>query len=145
MENAAAPVKGSRRAPSVIACDKLVYQCFSQAIDLLDANTVRRNRLARCRARTYVSFVETAPWNRQELCDQPRYRGVGAVVLRAAIELSNEIGFKRRIGLHSLPQSNGFDANICGGILLRGTVGRTDLGERIDFDRRQRRGACVRL
>ena len=34
--------------------------------------------------------------------------------MRAAIELSKELGFKGRIGLHSLPQANGFYANICG-------------------------------
>jgi hypothetical protein len=62
----------------------------------------------------YVSFVETAPWNRKELVDPPRYRGVGPVLIRAAIELSKAEEFKGRIGLHSLPQANSFYANFCG-------------------------------
>jgi hypothetical protein len=62
----------------------------------------------------YVSFVENAPWNRPELVDQPRYRGVGTILIRAAIELSKVEEFKGRIGLHSLPQANAFYANTCG-------------------------------
>jgi hypothetical protein len=62
----------------------------------------------------YVSFVENAPWNRKELFNPPRYRGVGTILMRAAIELSKELEFKGRIGLHSLPQANGFYANVCG-------------------------------
>jgi hypothetical protein len=62
----------------------------------------------------YVSFVETAPWNRKELVDPPRYRGVGPILIRAAIELSKAEEFKGRIGLHSLPQANSFYANVCG-------------------------------
>lgn len=72
----------------------------------------------------YVSFVETAPWNRQEFGDPPRYRGVGSILLGAAIELSTELGFKGRVGLHSLPQSNGYCANFCG---------MTDLGPDPDY------------
>jgi hypothetical protein len=72
----------------------------------------------------YVSFVETAPWNRKELFDPPRYRGVGPIFIRAAIELSKEQEFKGRIGLHSLPQANGFYANVCG---------MTDLGADQDY------------
>jgi GNAT superfamily N-acetyltransferase len=63
----------------------------------------------------YVEFLENAPWNRKELLfDPPRYRGVGTVLIAAAIELSKSEGFKGRIGLHSLPQANGFYANTCG-------------------------------
>lgn len=63
----------------------------------------------------YVAFVENAPWNRKELLyDPPKYRGVGTVLVRAAIEQSKYEGFKGRIGLHSLPQSNDFYANTCG-------------------------------
>jgi len=62
----------------------------------------------------YVEFVENAPWNRPELVDPPRYRGVGSILIRAAIALSQEEEFKGRIGLHSLPQANGFYANTCG-------------------------------
>ena len=62
----------------------------------------------------YVEFVENAPWNRAELFDPPRYRGVGSILIRAAVALSEEQVFHGRIGLHSLPQANGFYANTCG-------------------------------
>jgi hypothetical protein len=39
---------------------------------------------------------------------------VGSVLMRAAIEFSHQEGFKGRVGLHSLPQSNGWYANACG-------------------------------
>ena len=74
----------------------------------------------------YVEFLENAPWNRKELLfDPPRYRGVGTVLIAAAIELSKSEGFKGRVGLHSLPQSNGFYANKCG---------MTDLGIDTAYD-----------
>lgn len=63
----------------------------------------------------YVEFLENAPWNRKELqFDPPRYRGTGSLLIRAAIELSKAEGFKGRLGLHSLPQANGWYRNTCG-------------------------------
>lgn len=63
----------------------------------------------------YVDFIENAPWNRRELLSgAPRYRGVGTILMRVAIELSISEEFKGRIGLHSLPQANAFYANTCG-------------------------------
>ena len=63
----------------------------------------------------YVEYVENAPWNRNDLLfDPPTYRGVGTILIRAAIETSGAEGFKGRIGLHALPQSNDFYANKCG-------------------------------
>lgn len=57
----------------------------------------------------YVDYLEAAPWNRMGLhYDQPRYRGVGSVLVLAAIEQSKLEGFKGRVGLHSLPQANNF-------------------------------------
>ena len=61
----------------------------------------------------YVEFLENAPWNRTELITPPRYRGVGSILIRAAVALSEESEFHGRIGLHSLPQANGFYANTC--------------------------------
>ena len=61
-----------------------------------------------------MEYVENAPWNRKELFDPPRYRGVGSVLIRAAVALSEDQEFHGRIGLHSLPQANSFYANTCG-------------------------------
>jgi hypothetical protein len=97
----------------------------TQGMMLVDT-TMKRCRLESQKGKNlvYVSFVETAPWNRKELFDPPRYRGVGAIFIRAAIELSKDQGFKGRIGLHSLPQANSFYANACG---------MTDLGADQDY------------
>lgn len=73
----------------------------------------------------YVEFVENAPWNRSELFNPPRYRGIGSILIRAAIALSQEEEFRGRIGLHSLPQANSFYANTCG---------MTDLGADHQYD-----------
>ena len=87
----------------------------TQGMMLTDTVT-RRCRIERQVGKNlvYVSFVENAPWNRKELFDPPRYQGVGSILMRAAVELSKEHEFKGRLGLHSLPQANGFYANVCG-------------------------------
>jgi hypothetical protein len=53
----------------------------------------------------YVNLLATAPWNLPAVTDPPRYRGVGTVLLAAATTLSVDLGFKGRLGLHSLPRS----------------------------------------
>jgi hypothetical protein len=64
----------------------------------------------------YVEFVATAPWNRPELTREPKFRGLGSTMVRTAIEASAAEGFRGRIGLHSLPQSENFygDRDKCG-------------------------------
>ena len=47
------------------------------------------------------------------------------ILIRAAIALSEDLEFYGRIGLHSLPQANGFYANTCG---------MTDLGADPDYE-----------
>lgn len=60
----------------------------------------------------YVDFLEVAPWNRRDFPGGPRYTIVGSALLRAAIELSISEDCKGRIGLHSLPQSDNWYANV---------------------------------
>lgn len=100
----------------------LAYRGFSivcagvtQGMMIVDTTT-KRGRLDEQQGKNlvYVNFVENAPWNRKELVDVPRYRGVGSILIGAAMALSKEEEFKGRIGLHSLPQANGFYANHCG-------------------------------
>lgn len=62
----------------------------------------------------YVEFVATAPWNRPELTANPTFRGIGLIMVRAAIEVSIAEGFRGRVGLHSLPQSIRFYGEKCG-------------------------------
>lgn len=61
----------------------------------------------------YIDYVETAPWNRATMTPTPRFAGVGLTMIKAAIAFSRDQGFHGRIGLHSLPQSEGFYSN-CG-------------------------------
>lgn len=61
----------------------------------------------------YVEFLASAPWNRAEIQTPPRYRGVGTVMIAAAIELSRELGYRGRIGLHSLPRAERFYREAC--------------------------------
>ncbi|MCK7473892.1 MAG: GNAT family N-acetyltransferase [Rhodopseudomonas palustris] len=53
----------------------------------------------------YVDYLESAPWNQAGFAETPRFKGVGTVMLAAAVQLSRDEGFRGRLGLHSLPQS----------------------------------------
>jgi hypothetical protein len=93
----------------------VMCQGMTQGLMLVNAATKRCQLVSqKGKNLVYVWFVENAPWNRKELFDPPRYGGVGSILIRAAIELSKQEEFKGRIGLHSLPQANGFYANACG-------------------------------
>lgn len=72
----------------------------------------------------YVEYIESAPWNRAELFDSPRYQGVGSILIAAAVSLSAELEFKGRVGLHSLPQADAFYTDTCG---------MTDLGPDLNY------------
>lgn len=61
----------------------------------------------------YVDYVETAPWNLDPLDPNPRYSGVGKRLLTAAVQVSADEGFGGLIGLHSLPQAEGFYEQRC--------------------------------
>ena len=62
----------------------------------------------------YVEYIESAPWNRAELFDSPRYQGVGSILVAAAVSRSEELEFQGRVGLHSLPQADAFYTDTCG-------------------------------
>jgi hypothetical protein len=93
----------------------VVCNGVTQGLMLVELTTARcRLPAQKDKHLVYVAFVENAPWNRAELFDPPRYRGVGTILIRAAVELSKQEEFKGRIGLHSLAQANAFYANTCG-------------------------------
>ncbi len=62
----------------------------------------------------YIEFLESAPWNLPMLNSAPKFKGVGGLMIAAAIHLSKNEEFKGRIGLHALPQAEPFYANKCG-------------------------------
>lgn len=53
----------------------------------------------------YVMFIATAPWNSPVVVANPRFGQVGTVLIAAATQISLDLGFNGRVGLHSLPQS----------------------------------------
>lgn len=56
----------------------------------------------------YVDYVESAPWNLKGSVAQPRFFGVGTLLIADAVRLSLESGLEGRLGLHSLPQAELF-------------------------------------
>jgi hypothetical protein len=56
----------------------------------------------------YVENLAVAPWNREEIQSPRRLGGLGKVMLALAVKLSESEGWKGRVGLHSLSQSESF-------------------------------------
>ncbi|OGL15862.1 MAG: hypothetical protein A3F92_09465 [Candidatus Rokubacteria bacterium RIFCSPLOWO2_12_FULL_71_22] len=69
----------------------------------------------------YVEFVETAPWNWQPsgIGQGPLFKGTGLQLVELAVRWSEDLDFRGRVGLHSLPQADSF---------YRGACGMSDLG-----------------
>jgi len=89
-----------------------------QGLLLVDAHQTCRIEENKGKHLIYVKFIAAAPWNSKASTDSPKYKLVGKVLLRAAINQSREEEFKGRLGLHSLPQAETFYSN----------CGMTDLG-----------------
>ena len=65
-----------------------------------------------------VKYIEVAAWNMKLLAPMPRFGGVGARLIKAAVELSLSEDCKGRLGLHSLPGGDKggpewFYGNVC--------------------------------
>lgn len=96
-------VKGFLAFPSMcVVCDEVTQGMMS-----LDTSN-RRCQIPSQRNKdlAYIRWMEVAPWNRKELMLTPRFRGVGRLLVGAAIQLSIHDGFKGRVGLHALPASS---------------------------------------
>ena len=87
---------------------------------MMIVNVMKRCRLPQQANKhlAYVEYLEAAPWNRRSVTDKPRYRGVGTILMAAAIQLSIDDGNHGRIGLHALPQADTFYRDVCGMIDL---------------------------
>ena len=98
------------RIRGLLAFRTFALMCEGKLQGLMQINTAHVCRLPGQTGKhlAYVDYVESAPWNRHEIVADPRFAGVGTVMIRAAIEVSREEGFQGRIGLHSLPQSEPF-------------------------------------
>jgi hypothetical protein len=105
----------------LLAYQLIGVECGSQMQGLmLVATAGRYGRLDSQKGRplVYIHYLATAPWNSPLVVVTPRYALVGSVLLAAAIQLSIEEEFSGRVGLHSLPQADGWYAK----------CGMTDLG-----------------
>jgi hypothetical protein len=56
----------------------------------------------------YVDFLEVAPWSVIPFATNPKYKGIGIQLFEAAVRQSIVEGFKGRIGLHALRDSETF-------------------------------------
>jgi hypothetical protein len=110
----------------LLGCRGICITCqgMTQGLMQLDLTRVARLEAQKGKPLVYVEYLEAAPWNRPELAAPPRFRGVGSALIAAAIAVSHAAGFKDRVGLHSLPQADGF---------YRGTCGMADLGPDLEY------------
>jgi len=81
---------------------------------LVDVTKFAKLPVQEGRELVYVDFLATAPWNRPNFVQAPKYKGIGRLLIATAVSLSLTLEFKGRIGLHSLPQSENWYATVCG-------------------------------
>jgi hypothetical protein len=92
----------------------IVCAGVTQGLMRVDLTKSARAQSQKGKPLVYIDYLEVAPWNRAEFGSPPRLRGTGTALMLAATELSNQEGFKGRIGLHSLPRANDFYRTNCG-------------------------------
>jgi hypothetical protein len=99
-------VEKALEAQRIMGRDTFAVECAgeTQGLMLIDVGFARLP-LQRGQELTYVELLATAPWNRPKLVSAPRFKGVGRVLLETAVSLSVDLGFRGRIALHSLGQS----------------------------------------
>jgi hypothetical protein len=102
-------------AERVMGRDTFAVECAgeTQGLMLTDVG-FGRLPVQRGRELVYVELLATAPWNRLKLVTDPRYKGVGRILIGTAISLSVDLGFAGRIALHSLPQSESWYQTVGG-------------------------------
>lgn len=86
----------------------VVAQGVTQGLAQVDLTRSARAAQHQGKPLAYVDYLEVAPWNRSDLGNVPRLKGVGTALLTAAVALSMDEDFKGRLGLHSLPQADEF-------------------------------------
>ena len=99
----------------ILGCHSFAVTCEGELQGLMLASDFKSARIQAQFGKpiVHVEFLATAPWNRAEIQTPPRYRGVGTVMIAAAVELSWSLGYRGRIGLHSLPRAEAFYRDIC--------------------------------
>lgn len=106
-------------------CFTIVREDMTQAMMITDSAKRARIESQKNERLIYIDFLESAPWNRNEIIDKPPgFAGRGSILVRAAIEYSKREECEGRIGLHSLPRANDFYAS---------KAGMTDMGKDPDY------------
>lgn len=108
--------KKHQTVENILAYQMLGVECDGEMQGLMLLKTAGQpSRLAgkKPNGLVYVCFIETAPWNSPLISQVPRYGQVGTVLLAAAIDISIDLGFKGRVGLHALPQAESWYATRC--------------------------------
>ncbi|MBE7383833.1 MAG: hypothetical protein F6J95_020760 [Leptolyngbya sp. SIO1E4] len=85
----------------------LEIESFTHGLLFLETQW-RRSHLPQRYPLVYVEALASAPWNRSVLEQPPFLKGVGRTLLLFARRRSVELGYGGRVGLHSLPEAEGF-------------------------------------
>ncbi|MEH2156524.1 GNAT family N-acetyltransferase [Nostoc sp.] len=85
----------------------LVCERITQGLMLLEIDW-HRSRLKPGKNLVYIDFLATAPWNRKLIEEAQSYKHIGGNLIAFAIERSFDLGYKGRIGLHSLSRAEEF-------------------------------------
>jgi hypothetical protein len=100
-------------------------ECNDQTEGILILETqLHGSQITRGKRLVYVSYIATAPWNREIIQRPPKLQGVGTALLLFAQNRSLELGYSGRVGLHSLPGYEKFYDN----------RGMLDLGSDPDYE-----------
>lgn len=98
-----------RLVDGLLAYRILGIECDSDVQGLMlvaSAGKVARIDSQKGRPLICIHFLATAPWNSPLVVAQPRFSGVGTILLASAVQFSLDEGFSGRVGLHSLPQAD---------------------------------------
>ena len=99
------------------------YNDQAEGILILETQ-LHGSQITRGKRLVYVSYIATAPWNREIIQRPPKLQGVGTALLLFAQNRSLELGYSGRVGLHSLPGYEKFYDN----------RGMLDLGSDPDYE-----------
>jgi len=88
----------------VIECDGMI-----QGMTMIETDFHRSKKKKNL---VYVDFLSIAPWNRKNFVKEPKYKRTGSILIYAAVRRSEQLGYRYRIGLHSLPGAIDFYVRI---------------------------------
>ncbi|NEP18545.1 MAG: GNAT family N-acetyltransferase [Leptolyngbya sp. SIO4C1] len=90
------------------------YEAYSLDVDGLSQGLIfietqwHRSQLPQRWRLVYIEAIASAPWNRADIEQPPWIKGVGRLLLLFSRQRSVELGYRGRVGLHSLPAVEGF-------------------------------------